>query len=73
MGDVAVAATCCHFTSTDFVLDNIVYFSFYLFVAEQDAVNAARTAAKRLPASCALQALQGGAGAGGVAAASAGG
>ena len=73
LGDVAVAVTCCHFASTDFVLDNIVYFSFYLFATQQDAVNAARRAAKRLPASCSLQALQGGADAGGVAAAPAGG
>ena len=51
----------------------IIYFSFYLFAAQQDAVNAAQTATKRLPASCALQALQGGGGASGVAAASVGG
>ena len=46
----------------------IIYFSFYLFAAQQDAVNAAKTVMKRLPASCALQTLQGGGGAGGVAA-----
>ena len=51
----------------------IIYFSFYLSAAQQDAVNAARTAIKRLPTSCALQALQGGAAAGVVAAAPAGG
>ena len=44
-----------------------------MFAAQQDVVNAARTAAKRLSASCALQALQGGTGADGVAAAPAGG
>ena len=44
-----------------------------MFAAQQDAVNAAHTATKRLPASCALQALQGGGGAGGVAAAPVGG
>ena len=44
-----------------------------MFAAQQDAVNAARTVMKRLPASCALQALQGGGGAGGVAAAPVGG
>ena len=69
MGDVAV--TCYCFTSTDFVLNNI--FLFYLFTAQQDAVNAAGTVTKRLPASYALQALQSGGGAGGVAAAPAGG
>ena len=47
----------------------IIYFSFYLFAAQQEAINAARTATKRLPASCVLQALQGGGGAGSVAAA----
>ena len=51
----------------------IIYFSFYLFAAQQDAVNAARTVMKRLSASCALQALQGGGGAGGVASAPVGG
>ena len=51
----------------------IIYFSFYLFAAQQDTVNAARTVTKRLPASCALQALQGGGGACGVAAAPVGG
>ena len=51
----------------------IIYLSFYLFPAQQDAVNAAQTATKRLPASCALQALQGGGGAGGVTAALVGG
>ena len=43
-----------------FVLDNIVYFSFYMFAAQQDAVNEAQTTMKRLPATCAIQALQSG-------------
>ena len=42
-----------------------------MFVAQQDTVNAAQTATKRLPAFCAIQALQGGGG--GVAAAPASG
>ena len=42
-----------------------------MFAAQQDTVNEAQTATKRLPATCAIQALQGGGG--GVAVAPAGG
>ena len=55
------------------ILIQIIYFSFYLFAAQQDTVNAARTVMQRLPASYALQTLQHGGGAVGMAAAPAGG
>ena len=72
LGDVAIAVTCCGFTTTDYVSVSLIYFSFYMFAAQQDAVNEARTAKKKLPASCALESLQGGGGTGGVAVAPAG-